>query len=225
MIAAMTTAAIVARIVEGLQAQGYAIVPRALPAAAIRALRSRTLELDAAGAFAPARTGRGAAARGPHGGARGDRIAWLDDALPAPEEQPVRELVAALRAACNRMLYLGIAEHELHYAIYPPGAGYARHRDRFRDDDARVLSFVLYLNESWQPADGGALRLHLDAAEATRAGAVPAPDHAEGSRHLDVAPQGGTLVMFLSATLEHEVLPASRSRISLAGWLRRRAIG
>ena len=35
-------------------------------------------------------------------------------------------------------------------------------------------------------------------------------------------PEGGSLVVFLSAELPHEVLPASRERMSIAGWFRRR---
>ena len=86
-------------------------------------------------------------------------------------------------------------------------AAYARHLDRFRDNDARVLSSVLYLNADWQADDGGALRLHLS----------------DGP--LDVTPTGGTLALFLSADVEHEVLPARRERLSVAGWFRRREMG
>ena len=76
---------------------------------------------------------------------------------------------------------------------------------RFRDDDARVLSSVTYLNADWGDRDGGALRLYL-----------PRGAH-------DIAPRGGSLVLFLSAEIEHEVLPATRERLSIAGWFRRRA--
>jgi SM-20-related protein len=48
--------------------------------------------------------------------------------------------VRALKGA----LSLGIEEVEAHYACYAPGVDYARHVDRFRDDDARVISLVLY---------------------------------------------------------------------------------
>ena len=112
-----------------------------------------------------------------------------------------------MRCACglNRELMLGLDELEAHFAMYAPGTRYAKHRDRFRDDDARVLSSVLYLNDDWQESDGGALRLYL-------------PD-----RHLDVYPSAGKLVLFLSADFEHEVLAATRDRLSIAGWFRRRA--
>ena len=101
---------------------------------------------------------------------------------------------------------LGLFSFEGHYAIYPPGGGYARHKDRFRDDDARVLSCVAYLNDEWRACDGGALRIHRDAAPP-----------------LDVLPRGGTLVAFLSERFDHEVLPAARERCSVTGWFRRRA--
>jgi SM-20-related protein len=40
---------------------------------------------------------------------------------------------------------------------------------------------------------------------------------------IDVVPAGGTLVTFLAERFDHEVLPANRPRVSLAGWFRRRA--
>jgi SM-20-related protein len=63
----------------------------------------------------------------------------------------------------------------------------------------------MYLNENWALADGGALRIY------------------DGKRVRDVLPVAGTLVCFLSDRFEHEVLPATRERLSLSGWFRRRA--
>jgi SM-20-related protein len=134
-------------------------------------------------------------------------VRWIDPAAATRGEAAVLARLERLRAALNRSLQLGAFELELHWALYPPGAHYARHLDRFRGGErARVVSLVLYLNEVWQPRDGGALRIHLDA-----------------HTHRDVAPQAGTLVAFLSDRFEHEVLAARRERLSLTGWLRRRA--
>jgi len=36
--------------------------------------------------------------------------------------------------------------------------------------------------------------------------------------HFDLLPEGGSLVVFLSAGFEHEVLPATRERMSITGW-------
>jgi SM-20-related protein len=112
-----------------------------------------------------------------------------------------------IRAAINRTAFLGLAEFEAHYAAYPPGAGYARHRDRFRDSDARVVSWVTYLNPEWRDEDGGALRLYTE-------------DGQGGERTIDRLPTGGS-ICFLSE-IEHEVRPAHRPRHSIAGWMRRR---
>ena len=38
-------------------------------------------------------------------------------------------------------------------------------------------------------------------------------------------PAAGTLVVFMSGDFPHEVLPASRERLSLTGWYRRRGNG
>jgi SM-20-related protein len=45
----------------------------------------------------------------------------------------------------------------------------------------------------------------------------------DDERVRDVLPVAGTLVCFLSDRFEHEVLPATRERLSLTGWFRRRA--
>ena len=65
-----------------------------------------------------------------------------------------------LRQQLNRELFLGLDEYESHFALYAPGAFYRTHLDRFRDDDQRTVSVVIYLNDSWLPGQGGALRLH-----------------------------------------------------------------
>jgi SM-20-related protein len=191
-------------VVAGLAGEVLAVVREFLPDATIAALRGEALRRDAAGLLAPAGTGR-ATARAVREDIRGDRIGWLDGADPAPAERTLFAALEALRVAVNRELTLGLWRYEGHYALYPPGTQYARHRDRFRDDDARVLSLVLYLNERWRAEDGGALRIH-------RPGASPR----------DVLPEGGTLVAFLAADFEHEVLPATRPRLAVTGWFRKR---
>ena len=70
-----------------------------------------------------------------------------------------------------------------------------------------MVSCSLYLNPGWSAGDGGLLRLHLNA------------------RPVDVPPRAGTLVLFRSDTVRHEVLPATRPRFSLTGWFRRRPLG
>jgi SM-20-related protein len=166
------------------------------------ALRDDLLRLGDAGELAPAGTGRGAG-RVLQPTLRGDCALWLDDPRCGMAAGAFLAQLDALRVALNQRLFLGLAEVEAHYARYAPGTGYARHRDRFRDSDARVISLVAYLNDGWNAGDGGMLRLHLE----------------NGS--VDIPPLGGTAVCFRSE-FEHEVLPALRERLSIAGWFRRR---
>lgn len=203
-IAACTEHAVLA---AGLQSVGACILPDFPDAAATAALREAAQRLHAGGALAPAAIGRGVD-RGFDQRVRGDSTLWLDDPRCGQAEASHLQALDALRIVLNRSLFLGLRSVEAHFAAYPAGAGYARHRDRFRDDaaeavgNARMVSLVSYLNDAWIEADGGALRLHLH----------------DGS--VDLPPRGGTTVCFLSE-LEHEVLPATRQRLSIAAWFRR----
>jgi SM-20-related protein len=184
-----------------LRETGVAIV--ALPTLPWSSLREEALALQRDGRLLPAGTGHGGGRR--DAGLRGDATAWIDPLQCGAATAQWWAAMEALRMPLNRRLLLGMESLEAHFACYPPGAGYARHRDRFIDDDARVLSLACYLNPDWPDAAGGALRLHLPG----------------GAR--DIAPRTGFVVLFLSDEVEHEVLPATRDRWSIAGWFRRRA--
>jgi SM-20-related protein len=110
-----------------------------------------------------------------------------------------------LRLELNAHALLGLFELELHYAWYPPGAGYERHVDQPQGRVQRLVSLVLYLNEGWAPEAGGELRI-FDAA----------------GGHRDIAPVAGRLVCFLTPGREHAVLPTQRDRLSVSGWFRAR---
>ncbi len=169
------------------------------------ALREDLRRLRAAGDLSPAAVGRGDG-RALHHHIRTDATRWLDDPHCGAAAGEFLARLDRIRAILNRSLFLGLTECEAHYAAYAPGGGYARHRDRFRDNDARVVSWVTYLNTDWGADDGGALRLHLN-------------DQDRGDESIDVSPVGGS-ICFLSE-LEHEVLPATRERLSIAAWFRR----
>ncbi|WP_374439488.1 2OG-Fe(II) oxygenase [Pseudomonas panipatensis] len=190
-------------IADDLAEQGWSLQSVFLSAELTEALADECRARAQAGQLAAASVGRGEG-QAVREGIRGDRIQWLE-----PGQSPACDrylaLMNALRQELNRSLYLGLEDFECHFALYPPGAFYQKHLDRFRDDDRRSVSAVLYLNPSWLPQQGGALRLYL----------------ADGSAR-DIAPLGGSLVVFLSGEFPHEVLPAERERLSLTGWFRRR---
>lgn len=186
---------------EALATTGACLVPGLAPARVLDALRGDLVRLRQAGALLPAAVGR-AQSRSQRSDIRGDSTLWLDDPRCGAAAGEYLAALDALRLQLNRRLFLGLADVEAHYAAYPAGTGYALHRDRFRDSDARVLSLVSYLNDDWQPLHGGALRIHLDGGP------------------VEVFPRAGASVCFLSE-LEHEVLPATRERLSIAAWMRR----
>ena len=190
-------------LLDDLAEQGWAIATNALPVDLTLELAQECRARENQGALQPAGVGRGSA-HGVQEGVRGDHIQWLEPGQCAAGDRYLA-MLDDLRGQLNQALYLGLEDYEGHFALYPPGTFYQKHLDRFRDDDRRAVSAVFYLNSDWLPEQGGALRLYL----------------ADG-RELDVLPEAGTLVLFLSADLPHEVLPATRERLSLTGWLRRR---
>ena len=64
-------------------------------------------------------------------------------------EQRVLARLDELRAALNRALMTGLEDFQGHFALYPRGAGYARHFDRLVGTDVRAISAALYLNDGW----------------------------------------------------------------------------
>ncbi|MFW0759323.1 2OG-Fe(II) oxygenase [Pseudomonas sp. H11T01] len=191
------------RIVDDLAAQGWSQQNIFLPEDLTLELAAECHKRATEGELAPAAVGRGPFQE-IREGIRGDHIQWIE---PGQVEScdSYLGLMDSLRVAINRGLFLGLEDFESHFALYPPGAFYLKHVDRFRDDDRRMVSTVVYLNQGWLPDHGGQLRMYLD----------------EGVAY-DVVPTGGCLVVFLSGEVPHEVLPATRERLSLTGWFRRR---
>lgn len=134
---------------------------------------------------------------------RRDKTCWLNG--NTEPQKDFFNIAEQLRLYLNRELFLGLFDFEAHYAVYAPGAFYRKHLDVFRDESARRISSVYYLNEDWQEFDGGELVLY----------------HPEENRVLErIAPRAGTLVTFISNRFYHEVLPARTLRYSIAGWYR-----
>jgi SM-20-related protein len=190
-----------AALAAALGEHGVCLLPDFPEAKVGAALRDALEQRQAAGTLRAAEVGHGRQ-RHLRIAIRGDDTQWLDGDSGLAAVSFLSSL-QALRLSLNRHLFLGLEEEEAHFACYPVGAGYQRHRDQFHDSDARVLSLVSYLNHDWRQDEGGALRLHLP----------------QGS--IDVLPHAGTSIIFAS-DIEHEVLPATRERLSIAAWFRRR---
>jgi SM-20-related protein len=193
-------------VVDHLVEYGWCHQDAYLPKHLMRALAKECAALKETGGLQPAAVGRGNLRR-LRPDIRTDEIAWLTADQSAACGLYLN-MMDNLRRSLNVTLYLGLEEYESHFAHFSRGAFYGRHLDRFADSDTRTVSVVLYLNTDWAENDGGALRLFP-----------------EGRQSHEIAPLGGRLVVFLSSSMQHEVLPAHRNRLSIAGWFRRRARG
>lgn len=187
-------------IAPALTESGYVVLHGGLPAPVgecLLELRAQNLRQ-----FYPAGIGRGQEHnRNP--GLRRDRIAWIEETDPLAT--PWVDWAQQLRLYLNQHLFLGLFSFESHLAIYEPGDFYKTHVDAFRGRSNRRLSLVIYLNHDWQSGQGGELVLY----------------HPQtGVEVQRVLPEFGTLVLFLSEEFPHEVLPATRQRLSVAGWFR-----
>ncbi|SEA80334.1 SM-20-related protein [Thiothrix caldifontis] len=193
-------------VVDGLVEHGWVVLPDFLSLAQCRELREQALVNQAAGAFHAAGIGRGQGLN-VNELIRGDQVLWLEQAETGALAD-YQAFIDSLRVSLNQALYLGLVEFEAHFAVYPPGARYQQHLDNFRGTSARIISAVLYLNEAWDEADGGQLRLYTGEDTA--------------GEYVDIFPHAGQLALFRSEVFWHEVRPATRERFSLTGWLRRR---
>ncbi|WP_227546084.1 2OG-Fe(II) oxygenase [Marinobacter fonticola] len=136
---------------------------------------------------------------------RRDHIAWLHGETLA--QQSLFVLFERIQVGLNQRLFLGLKRFEAHYATYEPGDFYRCHLDSFRGRSSRIVSLVLYLNEGWRLTDGGLLQVFNR----------DNPNEVCGS----VLPEAGRVVLFVSEEVPHEVLPAQRTRHSIACWFRR----
>lgn len=132
---------------------------------------------------------------------RGDQIQWIDRTTAPDAIRVYLNRLQELIQYINRTLYLSLKDYEVHMTVYPVGTFYKRHLDQFKRDDHRKLSAICYLNTNWLPEHGGQLRMFLP----------------EGEK--DYLPTAGRLICFRSDMIEHEVLPATRERMSITGWI------
>ncbi len=129
---------------------------------------------------------------------RGDSSQWLSSADADFSE--MWTLFEALRCELNQDAWLGLTRFEVQLAHYAGnGESYVRHLDAFAGAESRRMTAILYLNSAWKWSDGGQLRLHTRSI-------------------LDLAPMMGRLVVFRSASLEHEVLQSFAPRLAVTAW-------
>ena len=188
------------QIADGLAENSYAVIDQFLSVAEVNEiLNLQEFEADLSH-FKKAGIGKNQSLQ-VNESIRGDYIHWIDKSSASTPIKIYLDRLNDLITYLNQSLFLSLKDYEVHLTTYPPGAFYKRHLDQFNRDDHRKLSVICYLNQAWKESEGGQLRMYL-------------PDQL-----LDFFPIAGRLICFRSDKIEHEVLPASRARLSLTGWI------
>lgn len=137
---------------------------------------------------------------------RSDMTYWLD----RQRDVDINDFFILMEDIMERLkleMFLSLQGFEFHFALYPSGGFYKPHIDQFDARSNRMISVIIYLNEGWQPGDGGELRIHKE------------------DTHIDVQPIINRAIIFRSDCVLHEVLPSLTPRRSLTGWLLKRPSG
>lgn len=193
------------KIADDLAAQGWAKYEGFLSDTEWRGLVADINHLKAAGLMRAAGVGRADDFQ-LNSSVRSDLIYWLDSSALTPAQGIALARLEDLRQTLNRELYMGLRELEAHLTHYGPSGHYDKHVDNFQGQSTRILSCIVYLNDNWQPSDGGELRIY----------AADAPERLVTT----VEPRAGTLACFLSRDIPHEVATTTRDRLSMTGWFR-----
>ena len=220
--------------IDALSTKGYVVIPDFLPRDLVDELRDDILQLRTGGAFREAKIGQDST-NNLNKSIRIAETCFISRNRPEltriTGEDSVRDrssgLYDILDGLCDSLVDLCWKESEakldkslteLLYAYYPTGGFYRRHRDAIPNSASvlRKYSLLLYLNrDGWDPkSDAGQLRIHLDG------GGDELPEGVEPN-FIDVDPLGGTLVLFKSELVPHEVLDTNSERFALVGWYNR----
>eukprot|EP00439_Symbiodinium_sp_Y106_P080958 s239_g19.t2 len=234
-------AVITAEHVRALESQAFVVIEGAvqqvLGAATLEDARQRAAESLAAGHFLASRN------RGQK--VRDDVVLWISSADETTTGlAQCAELLRGVASAVEQHGYRGSRSHGvpllLQLSCFRGGSaalGYARHVDcnfqsmaelgvlgwlRASGSRSRVLTAMVYLNDPhWTGAEGGELRVYHGMQW------FDVEDNAGQWRdYTDILPRGGTLVIFDSRLVQHQVLPPrGRNRFALTCWILGRSDG
>ncbi|MCB1042081.1 MAG: 2OG-Fe(II) oxygenase [Acidobacteria bacterium] len=188
---------------DELSSRGWCVQHTHFDHAPTHDLLNASLDAYRANLFEPAGVGAGSQNTIKHQ-IRSDYSRWWDPTNPTPLQENFLLQMTRIQRQLNRAMFLGIHDLELHSTIYPSGGHYEAHLDQFQGRNNRLISMVYYLNPQWQPEWGGQLRMHLE------------------HTLIDIEPIAGNLVLFLSDSIVHEVLPTLHQRHAITGWFRNR---
>lgn len=133
---------------------------------------------------------------------RNDLIYWLDREHDNEYENDFLDQIDDFIKYLNRSCFAGIKSYEFHYSLYEIGSFYKKHIDQFNNNPNRKYSMISYLNQDWEEADGGQLKVY------------------QNYNDKKINPSMGKTVFFKSNELAHEVLITNKNRMSITGWLK-----
>lgn len=204
---------------DAINSQGFTVIPNFFPNDFVSSLREDVFQLRSKNAFKVAKIGQG------YDNELNSQVRIAETCflgrnkfpyMKSSAREELYNIVSHLRQdlSQNRLLHSGVNMApeldpdlvELLYCYYPQGGYYKRHVDSVEHTQSylRSYSFLLYLNHDWTASDGGCLRLYL-----------------EDGKYQDVAPRSGTLVLFKSDSVPHEVLNTEVERLAVVGWFNR----
>ena len=198
----MTNLSVFSEITQAIHMHGYCVIDDALPTHIAQALHQHMTSIPTS-SYKSMGVGRAGELHIDQN-YRSDVSLWLDGIHTS--EHDYLQWMEQLRLAVNQQLFLGLMDYEAHFAHYAPQSCYKRHTDAFQGLSNRKLTTVYYLNPDWVANDGGELVMYAN--------------ENSTSAFQTVIPQMNRLVVFLSESFPHEVLPAHKDRYSIAGWFK-----
>jgi SM-20-related protein len=202
---------------DELTSKGYVVVENFLPASLQEGLRQDVHNLRSQDKFSIAKIGQ-ASTNALNTNIRVAETCFLGRGklgdIPDTSRSQLYDVLDGVRRDLPQPLDTGLSEFL--YAYYPSGGFYRRHRDAIPGSASilRKYSLLIYLNKDWKEEDKGKLRMHMDS------GGDELPS-GEDPCFMDIPPKGGTLVLFDSAQVPHEVLNTIAERVAIVGWFNR----
>lgn len=133
---------------------------------------------------------------------RNGYISWIDD-WDDETYQKLKNFYLELMLSLNQYFFLAMKRFESQIAFYEKGGFYKTHLDQLKNTSHRQLTSCLYLNNC---ESGGELIIYK-----------------KGSKNIIdqiIKPEKGSLALFFSAHIYHEVRPVIDPRYSITSWFR-----
>ncbi|HSF56416.1 MAG TPA: 2OG-Fe(II) oxygenase, partial [Algoriphagus sp.] len=128
--------------------KSYVIVDNFVDEHFRKALLSEQIDLVNQGKFRHAAVGKGGQKQ-VRTEIRSDKVLWMDAEELSPIQAAYWQKIEEIRKVLNQRCFLGLRSFEGHFARYPVGSFYKRHLDQFHAVPHRVVTLILYLNDSW----------------------------------------------------------------------------